>query len=118
MTTKDLNKIGVKIIGCIPPDEFKRRVKGAISLKDVQFHFPCRKNGIYYTKSKWRKVWEKTGGNCAYCGRELTLGTWSTDHIIPRSKGGTGRIENLVLSCRNCNSKKSSELIQPKFIIK
>jgi hypothetical protein len=28
------------------------------------------------------------------------------DHMVPRSRGGSGKIDNLTLSCRSCNSKK------------
>lgn len=28
------------------------------------------------------------------------------DHVVPRSQGGNNSIENLVLSCRLCNSRK------------
>jgi hypothetical protein len=47
---------------------------------------------------------------CQYCGkrsRELTL-----DHIIPRSRGGTGTWENLVASCKSCNGKKGNRLLK------
>ena len=47
---------------------------------------------------------------CQYCGkrsRELTL-----DHVIPRSRGGTGTWENLVASCKSCNGKKGNRLLK------
>jgi hypothetical protein len=31
------------------------------------------------------------------------------DHVIPRSKGGTNRPENLVLACQYCNTHKSDK---------
>ncbi len=30
------------------------------------------------------------------------------DHVIPRSKGGTDDIDNLVLACRGCNFLKGA----------
>lgn len=30
------------------------------------------------------------------------------EHVIPKSRGGSNRISNLVLSCRSCNQKKSN----------
>ena len=50
---------------------------------------------------------EKWGRKCAYCG---TSGVpLNIDHIVARSKGGTNRVSNLTLSCRNCNESKGSE---------
>jgi hypothetical protein len=50
---------------------------------------------------------EKLNRKCAYCG---TSGVpLNIDHILARSKGGTDRISNLTLSCRNCNESKGSE---------
>lgn len=33
------------------------------------------------------------------------------DHIIPVSKGGTNKQENIVISCKECNNKKGDTLI-------
>ena len=30
------------------------------------------------------------------------------EHVVPRSRGGSNRISNLVLSCRSCNEKKDN----------
>ncbi|WP_420889966.1 HNH endonuclease [Deinococcus psychrotolerans] len=49
---------------------------------------------------------EKWGRKCAYCGAEQT--PLEIEHIIPRSKGGSNRVNNLTLACVPCNQKKSS----------
>lgn len=41
---------------------------------------------------------------CAYCGAEGD----SVDHIIPRTKGGSDDVENLVCACRHCNTQKNN----------
>jgi 5-methylcytosine-specific restriction endonuclease McrA len=56
-------------------------------------------------------IWVKTGGLCFYCGCELLpfgqeKNSFSIDHVIPLAKGGSNEIDNLVPSCRVCNSKK------------
>lgn len=51
-----------------------------------------------------RKAW--VGGQCHYCGDELTSENQSTDHVTPRCLGGTDSPENLVLCCKPCNSSK------------
>ena len=45
---------------------------------------------------------------CFYCDAELDFETLTIDHIIPRSKGGSNRADNMVASCRKCNNKKGS----------
>jgi CRISPR/Cas system Type II protein with McrA/HNH and RuvC-like nuclease domain len=48
------------------------------------------------------------GEQCAYCDRVLTVFTSTIDHVIPRSRGGTDRIENLVPACKQCNLEKAN----------
>ena len=51
-----------------------------------------------YLLAKWNRT-------CAYCG---TTGVpLNIDHIHPRSRGGSNRVSNLVISCVPCNEKKS-----------
>lgn len=52
-------------------------------------------------------VWNKTGGNCWYCKKPTTpYDDFQVDHVIPVSKGGANRIDNLVPCCKSCNSTK------------
>jgi 5-methylcytosine-specific restriction endonuclease McrA len=49
---------------------------------------------------------EKWGRRCVYCDRQnIPL---QIDHIIPKSKGGSNRIDNLTLACSSCNLKKGN----------
>ncbi len=43
---------------------------------------------------------------CQYCGKLLTLGTCTLDHVVPQCKNGPSDWRNLVASCKKCNSKK------------
>ncbi|MCE2412804.1 HNH endonuclease [Candidatus Poribacteria bacterium] len=48
------------------------------------------------------------GRKCAYCGlEEVPL---EIDHIIPKSRGGANRLQNLALSCKECNLGKGNKL--------
>ncbi|MFX1520231.1 MAG: RNA-guided endonuclease IscB [Promethearchaeota archaeon] len=50
---------------------------------------------------------DKWGRKCAYCGKtDVPL---EVEHIIPKSRGGTDRVSNLTISCRNCNLKKGDK---------
>jgi 5-methylcytosine-specific restriction endonuclease McrA len=51
---------------------------------------------------------EQQNWRCAFCGVRME-GTGSEanaptfEHIIPRSKGGSDQLENIVISCWRCN---------------
>ena len=56
---------------------------------------------------------EKHGRKCFYCDKEVS--TFEVEHMIPKAKGGSNRIDNLTLSCHNCNQKKGT-LAAEEFI--
>ena len=56
---------------------------------------------------------EKHGRRCFYCNKEVS--TFEVEHMIPKAKGGSNRIDNLTLSCHNCNQKKGT-LTAEEFI--
>lgn len=45
---------------------------------------------------------------CAYCGGVSGDLVLEKEHVHPRSLGGTNRLKNLVLACRNCNIDKGN----------
>ena len=45
-------------------------------------------------------------GKCNGCRHPFPIHAMTVDHILPRAKGGTDRIENLQLLCGFCNSTK------------
>src|SRR3990167_2239180 len=49
---------------------------------------------------------EKWGRKCAYC--DLQNIPLQIDHIIPKSRGGSNRMDNLTLACACCNQKKGN----------
>ena len=56
---------------------------------------------------------EKHGRKCFYCGK--TVSDFEVEHMFPKSKGGSNRIDNLTLSCHDCNEKKGT-LTAEEFI--
>ncbi len=51
---------------------------------------------------------EKYRHCCAYCKKaNIPL---EIEHIIPKSRGGTDRVDNLTIACHCCNLKKSNKL--------
>ena len=60
--------------------------------------------GPLYQKELRSFIFSRSNGKCVYCGAKAT----EIDHIVPRAKGGSNSIYNLVASCRSCNEKKSN----------
>ena len=57
-------------------------------------------------------IFEKTGGVCAKCGKILLLEKTTIDHLIPRYRGGTDEISNLIPMCKHCNKQKGSRIVK------
>lgn len=53
-----------------------------------------------YLLEKWKR-------ECAYCGTSNVR--LEIDHIVPKSLGGTNRVDNLAISCRSCNELKGNQ---------
>ncbi|WP_233496035.1 HNH endonuclease [Geodermatophilus sp. TF02-6] len=52
-------------------------------------------------------VLERDGATCIWCGRELGgLVAPTTEHVVPRVKGGPSWLENEVAACRRCNAER------------
>lgn len=56
---------------------------------------------------------EKHGRKCFYCGKAVS--DFEVEHMLPKSKGGSNRIDNLTLSCHGCNQEKDT-LTAEEFI--
>jgi 5-methylcytosine-specific restriction endonuclease McrA len=52
-------------------------------------------------------VLEKWGRTCAYCAKENV--PLQIEHIVPRAKGGSDRLNNLTLACEKCNRAKGTQ---------
>lgn len=55
-----------------------------------------------------RAVFVRDEYQCQYCGRAAE----NVDHIVPKSKGGSHTWDNVVASCRPCNSRKENKTPQ------
>lgn len=58
----------------------------------------------HFIKFRWQEAKRIIARDkvCVYCMEEGT----TFDHIVPVSKGGTTEYNNMVLSCKSCNSSK------------
>jgi len=55
---------------------------------------------------------KKDGYRCFYCRKKFAYKDLIVEHIVPRSRGGSGNINNTVLACNFCNSSKCNQLIE------
>lgn len=91
-------------------------IKLAVIERDNHTCQYCGKVGIFayrygqprVIEPKWSgveiKLEHNGNGECYYCGNDVI--SFEIDHIKPHIKGGSNRINNLILSCRSCNRKK------------
>lgn len=64
-----------------------------------------------YVKLTRRNLYLRDDYTCCYCGKKHKANDLNIDHIIPRSKGGKHKWENVVCSCIKCNTKKGDYLL-------
>lgn len=72
-------------------DRFKKLRDGHITISD--------------TIREWERE-QELPGECVFCGAKEYL---TTDHLIPRNRGGTDSADNLVLACKSCNSSRGDK---------
>jgi 5-methylcytosine-specific restriction endonuclease McrA len=87
--------------------------------RTVLFDDPSHKPSSAQVAVIVHRLAARDGAACMYCGRDLDLGALGNpdhpdrptiDHVLPRSRGGTWHIDNLVIACRACNTMKADGL--------
>lgn len=82
--------------------------------------FKAYKDGIWNIHDLFENNIAKIKSECVcwYCGKvfddksELTI-----DHVFPKIKGGTNDMNNIILSCKHCNSsKRDIDLLEWFFV--
>eukprot|EP01026_Neomeris_dumetosa_P027347 TRINITY_DN2223_c0_g1_i11.p2 TRINITY_DN2223_c0_g1~~TRINITY_DN2223_c0_g1_i11.p2 ORF type:complete len:232 (+),score=4.02 TRINITY_DN2223_c0_g1_i11:567-1262(+) len=56
-----------------------------------------------YLLAKWKH-------QCAYCHAQGV--PLQVEHVVPKAKGGSNRISNLVIACEKCNQKKGIQRVE------
>ena len=61
------------------------------------------------TETKHRRIRSlllKHGGLCADCGCRIAETGYQIHHVVPKSQGGSDRLDNLILLCPNCHAAR------------
>lgn len=92
---------GLCVCGCEP-------IEGSKNCKEC--YLKRTSMSMLGTRKLWKQLEEafsNQNGICPYSGRQMTLGIdTSIDHVVPKSKGGTSQMDNLVWSHKMVNQMK------------
>ncbi len=80
--------------------------KGQLQYGFITNKFKELKNGAI-TMSGTIREWQREQElpkECVFCGSTTDL---QTDHLIPKARGGSDSADNLVLSCKTCNTSRN-----------
>ena len=96
-------------------DEYHREVRSVSLVMKV----PAVVRLLNYVKLGKRKpplsranLLARDESSCQYCGKYLTRGESTVDHVVPRSLGGETKWDNVVIACPECNRKKGGRTPQ------
>lgn len=53
-----------------------------------------------------RELFLRDAQLCMYCGGEFQASELTRDHVVPLSRGGRDRWQNVVTACKHCNTRK------------
>ena len=55
-----------------------------------------------------RTLFRRDDHRCLYCGHQFARADLTRDHVLPASRGGKDRWENVVAACKRCNWQKDN----------
>lgn len=70
-------------------------------LAKVRINPPLTNSALFY----------RDKSQCMYCGYYFKFSELSRDHVLPSSRGGKDRWENVVAACKRCNQRKGNALL-------
>lgn len=54
-------------------------------------------------------VISRDGASCLWCGRASWPGDLTLEHLLPKTRGGRGIPENVVVACCRCNRRRGAK---------
>lgn len=79
-----------------------------------RMHKARKRAGGRHTRAELMELYDLQDGRCGYCGIPVfwnIKGSVHIDHVQPVSRGGSNIIDNLCLSCHDCNKEKYNKTI-------
>ncbi|NQZ14642.1 MAG: HNH endonuclease [Alphaproteobacteria bacterium] len=84
-----------------PTQEFK--LPSVLALKD---YVPLSQSPAFTRFN----LFLRDGWTCQYCTKPFKTNQLTFDHVIPRSRGGKTSWDNIVASCKPCNTRKGAKM--------
>ena len=72
----------------------------------------------YKTEENIIKLFGRQAGYCFLCFKKKDMNDMTIDHIIPQSKNGSNRPDNLQMLCSRCNSRKGDKTYEQALAIR
>ncbi len=89
--------------------KYRASLKGRISAKNQKYKRRSITGQSKIKHYEWSLILNAFDGKCAYCQKN---GEITVDHITPLAKGGMNTFDNILPSCRTCNSSKQAKLFE------
>ena len=92
---------------------FKKRANERERTAKINAFEKKNRSGAQNIKDKLLKaVRIKSKWTCPYCSKASDVNAAEADHIHPVNKGGLTTLQNMVLICKKCNSKKTNLMLR------
>jgi 5-methylcytosine-specific restriction endonuclease McrA len=63
-------------------------------------------------RDRRHRLLRKNGSRCYWCHEVFLPHLLTLDHLKPRSRGGSNKLENLRLACFPCNNRRGDSLFR------
>lgn len=65
-------------------------------------------------RAEKQERWNRGPRVCCWCGTAFaTIADATVEHVLPLSRGGSNRVENIRLACQPCNRARGSAIASP-----
>lgn len=92
---------------------FKKRASERERTSKINAFEMKNRSGAQNIKEKLLKqIRGKSNWSCPYCTNLSNVNLAEADHIHPVNKGGLTTLQNMVLICKKCNSKKTNLMLR------
>ena len=88
------------------------RIKEQNNKRATEYRKRLTAVGGYNYLEHYNFIHQRDKGECVYCGSKENL---CIDHLVSLINGGDNGVDNLVLSCKACNSGKSGKFVEDSY---